>query len=157
MYLIKVELNTPLRSPWGLISLCKHCPEAQNCQDVTKWKFVMFGVAFCRGNPLGTTHACCHSQRSMLWWWYQGVITTDYCLLLLDDIDTTEKDRMKRTQSESNSHCHFFAQFDSTIIVPKDLSCTTTGLGTMHVRLLASRMWIHFEHDWGLTAMKIHW
>ena len=38
---VKTELNTPLWGPWGLISLCKHCPEAQNCQDVTKWKFAM--------------------------------------------------------------------------------------------------------------------
>ena len=41
LYFIKVELNTPLWGTWGLISLCKHCPEAQNCQDLTKWKFVM--------------------------------------------------------------------------------------------------------------------
>ena len=46
LYLIKVELNTPLWGPWGLISLGKHCPEAQNCQDVTEWNFVMVEKQF---------------------------------------------------------------------------------------------------------------
>ena len=41
LYLIKIEVNTPFCGPWGLISLCKHYPEAQKCQDETKWKHVM--------------------------------------------------------------------------------------------------------------------
>ena len=57
-------MNTPLWGPWGLISLRKHFPEAQNCQDVTKWKFVMASLKCMlvskipQPNPIGKTHMC---------------------------------------------------------------------------------------------------
>ena len=67
LYLIKFELNTPLWGPWGLISLFKHCPEARYCQDVTKWKFVMYAGQW-YNLPTNNTHAypCCYSQQQLL-------------------------------------------------------------------------------------------